>query len=171
VAHIVKRKASGGENRWDVRWRVLGRPQTKTFKRRQDADAFRRTVDAEELRGVVVDVRQSSQRFADYATEWVATRRRHVDVWHGRILTEAHEQDTRDGAVTTGTKNESSRWTTLPPFVVDALTEHLDRYSQPGADGYVSSDRQAERCCGHTGTRASIGLGGRSACPSSIPTT
>jgi integrase len=25
----------------------------------------------------------------------------------------------------------------LPPFVVDALTEHLDRYSQPGADGYV----------------------------------
>jgi integrase len=69
--------------------------------------------------------------------EFRAYRRRHVDILHGRILTEVQEQDTRDGVVTTGTKNESSRWTTLPPFVIDALTEHLDRYSQPGADGYV----------------------------------
>ena len=32
-----------GQNRWDVRWTALGRWRTKTFKRRSDADAFRRT--------------------------------------------------------------------------------------------------------------------------------
>ena len=59
-----------------VRWRAFGRPQKKTFKRRQDADAFRRTVEADELRGLVVDVRRSSERFDEYVDEWLATRRR-----------------------------------------------------------------------------------------------
>jgi len=50
--------------------------QTKTFRRRQDVDAFRRSVESDKLRGVVVDVRRSSQRFEGYATDWIATRRR-----------------------------------------------------------------------------------------------
>jgi hypothetical protein len=130
-----------------VRWRVLGRPQTKTFTRRHDADAFRRTVEAEKLRGLVVDVRHrrtlSGADPAHPVRARIAAARvprlppppcRRVAPAH---LTEVQEQDTRDGTATTGTKNDSSRWTTLPPFVIDALTEHLDGYSQPGADGYI----------------------------------
>jgi integrase len=252
---------------------VLGRPQKKTFKRRQDAEAFRRTVEADELRGLVVDVRQSSQRFADYAGECVASRRRpdgrplsprtsglyrdllrrhllptfgaakltsiqprhvrswyaqvadgtsplqaakayrllrailntavrdgalavnpcniegagversaerpladvatvfdladaidpryralilliafgpgsrrgelrayrrrNVDLLHGRIRTETQEHDVPGGVITSAPKNDSSRWTALPPFVTEALSEHLDRYAQPGADGHL----------------------------------
>jgi len=76
MAHINKRTTAAGKARWDVRWKALGRWQTKTFQRRQDADAFRRTVEADELRGVVVDVRRSSEQFEEYATDWLATRRR-----------------------------------------------------------------------------------------------
>jgi integrase len=273
VAHVAKRRTAEGQDRWDVRWRALGRAQRKTFQRRKDADAFRRTVEAEELRGVVVDMRQSSRRFDDYATEWIATRRRpdgralslltaalyrdllrrhlmpgfgaakiaaiqprhvrkwygemadgtsplqaakayrllrailntavrdgvlaanpcniegagverslerplvdaetvfdladaiddryralilliafgpgsrrgevrayrrrHVDLLHGRILTELQEQVTPGGLVADAPRNDSTRWTTLPPLVLDALAEHLDRYSQPVPDGFV----------------------------------
>jgi hypothetical protein len=45
VAHTAKRETAGGPARWDVRWKALGRWQSKTFKRRADAHAFRRTVD------------------------------------------------------------------------------------------------------------------------------
>lgn len=83
MAHITRRTTAGGTRRWDVRWNTLGRWQTKTFTRRQDADAFRRKVDADELRGMVVDVRRSSQRFEEFATEWLSTRRRP----DGRALT------------------------------------------------------------------------------------
>lgn len=85
MAHITKRTTAGGESRYDVRWKALGRSQTKTFKRRADADAFRRALEADELRGVVVDVRRSSSPFGDFATAWLATRRR-AD---GRPLTPA----------------------------------------------------------------------------------
>ena len=85
MAHITKRTTAGGENRWDVRWKALGRWHTKTFKRRTDADAFRRTIEADELRGVVVDVRRSSAPFGEFASAWLATRRRP----DGRPLTPA----------------------------------------------------------------------------------
>ena len=76
VAHIARRTTTDGHARWDVRWQALGVWQAKTFRRRQDADAFRRSIEAGELRGVVVDVRQTSERFGEFATEWLATRRR-----------------------------------------------------------------------------------------------
>lgn len=85
MAHMTKRTTTDGANRWDVRWKALGRWQTKTFKRRADADAFRRTIEADELRGVVVDVRRSSAPFGEFATAWLATRRRP----DGRPLTPA----------------------------------------------------------------------------------
>jgi integrase len=273
MAHINKRMTEAGKARWDVRWKALGRWQTKTFQRRQDADAFRRTVEADELRGVVVDVRRSSEQFEDFATDWLATRRRpdgrpltaatkalyddllhrlilptfgvaklasiqppqvrrwhagiadqvsslqaakayrlmrtvlntavrdgllavnpcniegggversaerplidaevvfdladaidpryralilliafgpgsrkgefrayrrrHVDLLHARIRTEIQEQDGDDGPVASAPKNDSARWTSLPEFLVDELTAHLDTYAQPGPDGYV----------------------------------
>jgi integrase len=273
VAHIAKRTTAGGQPRWDVRWKALGRWQTKTFKRRSDADAFRRSIEADELRGMVVDVRRSSAPFGEFAKAWLGTRRRpdgrpltprtralyadllnrlilptferaklasiqpaqvrawhttiadrvsplqaakayrlmrtilntavrdgllatnpcniegggversgerplidteavfelaeaidpryralilliafgpgsrkgefrayrrrHVDLLHRRIRTEVQEQDTRDGVVPSPPKNDSSRWTTLPDFLVDELARHLDTYAQPGPDGYL----------------------------------
>jgi len=76
VAHIARRTTTDGHARWDVRWQALGVWQAKTFRRRQDADAFRRSIEARELRSVVVDVRQTSGRLGAFATEWLATRRR-----------------------------------------------------------------------------------------------
>ena len=73
MAHITKRATAAGKARWDVRWKALGRWQTKTFQRRQDADAFRRSVEADELRGLVVDVRRSSSLFKNFAEDWLAT--------------------------------------------------------------------------------------------------
>jgi hypothetical protein len=90
VAHITRRTTADGSRRWDVRWNTLGRWQTKTFARRVDADAFRRKVEADELRGVVVDVRRSSQRFGEFAAEWLATRRRP----DGRALTHGRPRTT-----------------------------------------------------------------------------
>jgi len=273
MAHIAKRTTTGGQARWDVRWKALGRWQTKTFKRRSDADAFRRSVESDELRGVVVDVRRSSALFEQFATAWLATRRRpdgrpltsatkalytdllqrlilptfgpaklasiqpaqvrswhagvadrtsplqaakayrlmrtilntavrdgllaanpcniegggversperplidteavfelaeaidpryralilliafgpgsrkgefrayrrrHVDLLHARIRTEVQEQDTGGGVVASAPKNDSARWTTLPEFIVDELSHHLDTYAQPDPDGYL----------------------------------
>jgi len=85
VAHIARRTTTGGQTRWDVRWQALGVWQAKTFRRRQDADAFRRSVEADELRGVVVDVRRASEQFGEFATDWLASRRRP----DGRPLTAA----------------------------------------------------------------------------------
>jgi integrase len=274
VAHIAKRQTAGGAARWDVRWKTLGRWQTKTFKRRTDADAFRRSVEADELRGLVVDVRRASALLEEFALGWLATRRRpdglpltpatralyadllrrlilptfgpakltairpaevrswnariadetsplqaakayrllrtilntavrdgllatnpcniegggversperplidteavfelaeaidpryralilliafgpgarkgefrayrrrHVDLLHARIRTEVQEQDAGEGKRTASApKNDSSRWTTLPEFLVGELEQHLEQYAQPGPDGYV----------------------------------
>lgn len=273
MAHISKRTTARREARWDVRWKALDRWQTKTFRRRADADAFRRSVEADELRGVVVDVRRSTERFDAFAEEWLVTRRRadghpltaatkalyadllerlilptfgparlvsiqapqvrrwhatvaeqssplqaaksyrllrtilntaardgllavnpcniegagaersperplidvevvfdladaidpryralilliafgpgsrkgefrafrrrHVDLLHGRILTENQEQGDGDDMIASAPKNDSARWTTLPQFLVDELGAHLDTYSQAGPDGYV----------------------------------
>src|SRR5215207_6637294 len=66
-----------------------------------------------------------------------ACRRRHVDLLDARMQTEVQEQDTEGGHVASAPKNESARWTTLPAFLVDELSRHLDRYAQPGPDSYV----------------------------------
>ena len=63
--------------------------------------------------------------------------RRHVDLLHARIRTEVQEQDSGGGLVASAPKNDSSRWTTLPEFLVAELTRHLDTYAQPDPDGYL----------------------------------
>jgi integrase len=64
-------------------------------------------------------------------------RRRHVDLAHARIRTEVQEQDTGDGPVTPAPSDDPGQWTTLPAFLVDELSRHLDRYAGPGPDGHV----------------------------------
>jgi integrase len=64
-------------------------------------------------------------------------RRRHVDLAHARIRTEVPEQDTGGGPATSAPSDASVLWTTLPAFLVDELSRHLDRYAELGPDGYV----------------------------------
>jgi hypothetical protein len=99
----------------------LGRWQTETFQRRQDTDAFRRSVEADELRGTVVDVRRSLPRFEEYATQWLATCRRPPPI-----------------ATSTPPSSATPSWPPncrspprRPKLAVDAdlSTEHLDIYS------------------------------------------
>jgi integrase len=47
------------------------------------------------------------------------------------------EQDAGGRLVASAPKNDSSRWTTLPAFLVEELEQHLERFAQPGPDGYV----------------------------------
>lgn len=76
MATVNRRRTDKGEWRYDVRYRINGRPIERAFKRRQDAEAFRRQVEAAEVRGVVVDPRRSSERLGEYAEAWLASRRR-----------------------------------------------------------------------------------------------
>jgi hypothetical protein len=97
--------------------------------------------------------------------EFRAYRRHHIDLLHGRIRTEVQEQDGPDGTVVFAPKNDSARWTTLPPFVVEELSRHLDRYAQSGPTGYVFTGPTVGRSPPYTGTQASPRREPRSGCP------
>jgi len=70
MAQIVKRMTANGANRYDVRTRIGGRVVTRTFNRRKDADNYATTLEADKLRGVVIDPRRSRTPFRDVATAW-----------------------------------------------------------------------------------------------------
>lgn len=74
MAQVKKRTLANGANRYDVRTRIAGRVVTRTFQRRKDADAFASTVEADKLRGVVVDPRAGRISLTDYATTWMERR-------------------------------------------------------------------------------------------------
>lgn len=59
MASIKARRTAGGEKRWDVRYRINGRPVERAFTRAKDAESFKRRVEGDETRGVVVDPRRS----------------------------------------------------------------------------------------------------------------
>ncbi len=73
MASISKRTTGEGQPRYDVRWRANGRPVEKAFKKRADAEAFKRNVEAEEMRGVVIDPRRGRLTVAEMAVEWLAS--------------------------------------------------------------------------------------------------
>jgi integrase len=103
--------------------------------------------------------------------EFQAYRRRHVDLLHARIRTEVQEQDAGGRLVASAPKNDSSRWTTLPAFLVQELEQHLERFAQPGPEATCSPARRAVRSRPSNGTRASASPGRRWECPTSTPTT
>jgi len=74
MAHTTKRTTADGEIRYDVRTRIGGRVVTRTFNRRKDATAYAATVEADKLRGVVVDPRRAQVTFGEYGTWWLAQR-------------------------------------------------------------------------------------------------
>lgn len=83
MASIVKRTTTAGV-RYDVRFRVNGEQRKKSFRRRADADAYRRTVEGDELAGAVIDPRAGSATLAAYVESWLSTR-----LVRGRALTPA----------------------------------------------------------------------------------
>jgi integrase len=74
VAQIKTRRTAAGEVRYDVRVRIGGRVVSRTFKRRRDADAYVRTVEADRLRGLAVDPRAGLVTVEAYALQWLCQR-------------------------------------------------------------------------------------------------
>ena len=70
MASITRRRTSRGETRFEVRHRVRGRDVSKSFRRRQDADAYRRQVEHAELTGLVVDPRGGRISFGEWWEQW-----------------------------------------------------------------------------------------------------
>lgn len=72
MASIKPRSTAGGARRYDVRWRLPdGSARSKAFDLRRNAEAFKRTVEAEELAGVVVDRRAGRQSVSQLAEVWL----------------------------------------------------------------------------------------------------
>lgn len=74
MAQVSKRTTARGDSRYDVRTRVAGRVVTRTFKRRKDADAYASTLEADKLRGVVVDPRRGRVTVEEWCKGWLAQR-------------------------------------------------------------------------------------------------
>ena len=60
--------------RYDVRTRIGRRVVTRTFKRRKDADAYANTVEADKIRGGVVDPRASRVTLEVWCRSWLTNR-------------------------------------------------------------------------------------------------
>jgi integrase len=72
MASINRRTTDSGEVRYDVRWRLGdGKVRNKTFRRRTDADVYRRRVEADELVGIVTDHRRGVETFNEIADRWL----------------------------------------------------------------------------------------------------
>jgi integrase len=75
MAQIFRRTTRTGDARYDVRTRIGGRVVTRTFKRKRDAEAYATSVEADRLRGVVIDPRRARVTLATYGRENLRDRR------------------------------------------------------------------------------------------------
>ncbi len=74
MAQVTVRRTAKGEARYDVRTRIEGRVVSRTFRRRKDAAAYAATVEADKLRGAVVDPRRSRVTVEEWCRSWLALR-------------------------------------------------------------------------------------------------
>jgi integrase len=74
AAYLADLKARGiaAERRYEVSARIDGREVSKVFATRQDANAYRVTLEADQLRGLVVDPGRSRRPFKAVAEAWLA---------------------------------------------------------------------------------------------------
>ncbi len=72
----IQRRTTGGQVRYNVRWRVGDGQRQRSFARAREAEAFRRELEADELRGARLDPRRGEVRLRDYANDWFEQRRR-----------------------------------------------------------------------------------------------
>jgi integrase len=73
AAAVLAAQLDSARTVYDVRTRIGGRVVTRTFKRRKDADAYASTIEADKLRGVVMDPRRSTMTVAELAESWLAS--------------------------------------------------------------------------------------------------
>jgi integrase len=74
MAYLETRTLPTGEERFDVRSRVGEKQQKRSFKHESLARSFKRKVEADELRGLVIDRRGGDERFGAYAEAWLRSR-------------------------------------------------------------------------------------------------
>lgn len=74
MAYIAKRRLPSGEYRYDLRYRVGSKMTTETYRRRRDAEARQRKVEADELGGMLLDPKQGRVGFTAYSNQWLDTR-------------------------------------------------------------------------------------------------
>jgi integrase len=89
MASIRTRDTPGGP-RYDVRFRFNGTQQTRTFRSFDDAKAYRRKVESDDLAGLVSDPKGGERLFGAYADSWIEQR-----LVKGRPLTPATRQGYR----------------------------------------------------------------------------
>jgi len=74
MASIERKQTKSDEIRFVVRWRMHGRSKERSFRRRSDAEAWKRKMEGDDLAGVLVDPRAGDQHLKPYADEWLRTR-------------------------------------------------------------------------------------------------
>ena len=74
MAYIARRRLQSGEFRYDLRYRTGSKITTETFRRRKDAEARQRKLEADELAGILLDPKQGRVGFETYANDWLKTR-------------------------------------------------------------------------------------------------
>lgn len=74
MASIEKVIMTNGDPTYVVRYRLHSKDRKKSFRKKKDADNFRRTFEADKLRGVVIDPRHGRELFGTYAENWLAQR-------------------------------------------------------------------------------------------------
>lgn len=90
MAHIVNKRHTQNGRRYDVKWRVQGKPRERTFRRRIDAEAWKRKIEGDEMGGVALDPRSGDVTLDTYARRWIDNR-----IVKGRPLTPATRQGYR----------------------------------------------------------------------------
>jgi integrase len=74
MASIERRMTTNDEVRYTVRWRLHGKSKERSFRRRSDADAWKRKVEGDDLAGLLVDPRAGDHHLRPFAEEWLRTR-------------------------------------------------------------------------------------------------
>jgi integrase len=74
MASIEREDTTTGERRYVVRWRLHGKSKEKSFRRRADAESWKRKVEGDELSGILIDQRADDIRLKAYTEEWLRTR-------------------------------------------------------------------------------------------------
>ena len=74
MASIERKQTKKDETRYVVRWRMHGLSKERSFRRRSDAEAWKRKMEGDDLAGILVDPRAGDERLRPHAEEWLRTR-------------------------------------------------------------------------------------------------
>ncbi len=89
MANIRTRETASGP-RYDVKFTFNGKHRMKTFRTLDDARAYKKKMEGEQLAGLVVDPKGGERLFGPYADSWLEQR-----LVRGRPLTPATKQGYR----------------------------------------------------------------------------